>query len=560
MLARRASTVAFLFPLAAVALLTTAQPAAAQPADQAAVDRAVERGVEFLKRTQNPGGSWGAGTGPGAGKGWRVGYTALAGLALAEAGVPLTDPALLRAVDIVRRNADALVDTYEVSLAILFLDRMKARGDRTAIQVLAGRLIAGQAASGGWGYKVPKPARAEVAQLLESLRRMNPPPAPVYPSVRDRPPGMGLCIKAGDDIRVRPAEPFDAAKARAAAVAGLPAGMRRLPVFSDATELAEDPADAATDNSNTHFAMLGLWAARRHDVPTDRTFALVARRFRTSQGPNGTWAYKFAPAGANGGGATTCIALLGVAIGHVVSPDPDVRPERDPLVLSAFKALSKSIGEPAGTTANRPKVKDAGGLYYMWAMERIAVLYDLRSLNKKDWYQWGAEILVGNQSADGSWEEGGFSGEHPALNTAFAVLFLRRANLTPDLSRRLVVDTTALTAKVDDKVTPKPPPPAPKVEPPAPTVVPPAPEPKAEPTVAPPAPPVVAAAPEPAASAPAPPPANKTPWLWIVLGLLFAGAAGGGLAFAAIKRKRKNDEAAKPKKKKGKKKPKAQAE
>jgi hypothetical protein len=36
----------------------------------------------------------------------------------------------------------------------------------------------------------------------------------------------------------------------------------------------------------------------------------------------------------------------------------------------------------------------------MWAMERIAVLYDLRKLNKKDWYQWGAEI-PGRQSGVG---------------------------------------------------------------------------------------------------------------------------------------------------------------
>ena len=31
----------------------------------------------------------------------------------------------------------------------------------------------------------------------------------------------------------------------------------------------------------------------------------------------------------------------------------------------------------AGTTVGRPSPKAAGGLYYMWAMERIAVLYDV---------------------------------------------------------------------------------------------------------------------------------------------------------------------------------------
>jgi hypothetical protein len=46
-----------------------------QPLDQAAVDRAVKQGVDFLRRTQNPQGHWGTGTGPGSGKGWAVGYT-----------------------------------------------------------------------------------------------------------------------------------------------------------------------------------------------------------------------------------------------------------------------------------------------------------------------------------------------------------------------------------------------------------------------------------------------------------------------------------------------------
>jgi len=338
--------------------------------------------------------------------------------------------------------------------------------------------------------------------------------------------------------------------------------MKRLPALTEGTgKLPDDAKDAGTDNSNTHFAMIGLWAARKHDVPTDRTFALVTRRFRTSQGPDGTWGYAFARNGASGGGATTCVALLGVAIGHVVSPEVGVRPEQDPVVLNAFATLSKSVGEPAGNTANRPKVKDVGGLYFLWAMERIAVLYDLRKLNKKDWYLWGAEILVCHQKGDGSWgDDGGFPGQHAIINTCFALMFLKRANLTPDLARRLTVDTSALTAKVDDKVTPKiaPPPPSPKVEEPK---VEPPPSPKVEEPRTPPTPPAPTPAP-PTQEAATPVPAKKSPWLWIVLGMLFAGAAGGGLAFFVAKRRQKDadDEDEKPKKKKGNKKVKADVE
>jgi hypothetical protein len=308
--------------------------------------------------------------------------------------------------------------------------------------------------------------------------------------------------------------------------------------------------------------MIGLWTARKYDIPVDRTFTLVNRRFRTSQGAGGTWDYNFVRTGANGSNAMTCIALLGVAIGHVVAPEPNVKPETDTVIVNAFTALSKSIGAPTGDLTKRTTVKAIGGLYFLWAMERIAVLYDVRKLGSKDWYQWGAEILLSNQLGDGSWEEGGFPGENKIVNTCLALMFLRRANLTPDLSKKLVVDPGTLLAKVDDKIAPKPepPPPSPKVEepkeepksPPPPKFEEPKQAPKPTPTTTPSAP---TAQTEAATSAP---PAKRTPWPLIILGMLVAGVAGGGLAFFVAKRMKKDDEDGE-KKKKGKKKAKAEA-
>jgi hypothetical protein len=184
-------------------------------------------------------------------------------------------------------------------------------------------------------------------------------------------------------------------------------------------------------------------------------------------------------------------------------------------------------------------------------MERVAVLYDIQKLGKKDWYLWGAEILICHQRGDGSWDlDGGYAGQHPVVNTCFALLFLKRANLTPDLSKRLIVNTTALTAKVDEKVTPKLPPPPPKVETPviavapAPREVAPKPQPVAQ---------VIAPAPPPEPT-PDPPPAKKSPILWIVLGVLLVGSLGGGLAFFALKRKKDDEDEDEKPKKKGKKK------
>ena len=190
---------------------------------------------------------------------------------------------------------------------------------------------------------------------------------------------------------------------------------------------------------------------------------------------------------------------------------------------------------PTGLYKDRPKVKDIGGLYYLWALERIAVLYDITTLDKKDWYRWGAEILISNQLPDGSWTDGGFPGgeKSPTVCTPLAILFLKRANLTPDLSKRLIIDSSALTAKVNEpKVeAPPPPPPPPKVETP-PTVDLPKKElpPVVTPTIVPPPPsePVVAK--------------KETPlWPFIVGGLAILAVIGGGL-FLVLRKKSDDDD------------------
>jgi len=544
------SNARYLLPL--LLFLSTTVAASGQerggPADQAAIDTAVDNGVRYLLSVQSPTGGWGPGTGPGSGKGWLVGYTSLAGIALVEAGLPPSHPSLKQALAKVRSHVNDLDSTYEVSLAILFLDRMKDKKDRKAIEVLAGRLIAGQTATGGWGYKVPKLTAANHEALMTALRKLYPPLPPPPLSVRDRPPSMHLCIKSSDDVLVRPPPPApDPAKVRASALNSLPPAMKRLPVFLEPAELPwTEPNPATSDNSNTHFATIALWAARRHEVPVDGSLTLLAQRFRTSQGSDGTWGYAYRKNGGGGSKALTCVALMGLAIGHVVDPDPNVKPEQDPKVLKAFTWLSRQIGAPTGRIDGRPSPKEIGGLYYMWAMERIAVLYDVGNLDKKDWYQWGAEILLGHQKIDGSWsDDGGYHGQHPILNTSFALLFLTRANLTPDLSRRLVVDQSTLTAKVDQSVQPKQPTPmpSPKTEPePEPE-----PEPLPPPTVTPkPQPPV--SQPQPSLSQPSYPPVSDEPvppttptsrgkpvWLWIVVALLVV--VFGVLVFLIMKKR-----------------------
>ncbi len=57
----------------------------------------------------------------------------------------------------------------------------------------------------------------------------------------------------------------------------------------------------------------------------------------------------------------------------------------------------------------------------------------LKEFGGKDWYQEGAEYLLGKQEADGHWTNGNADMTNDRINTAFAILFLRKA--TPALKK-----------------------------------------------------------------------------------------------------------------------------
>jgi hypothetical protein len=65
------------------------------------------------------------------------------------------------------------------------------------------------------------------------------------------------------------------------------------------------------------------------------------------------------------------------------------------------------------------------------------MLYDLKTIEGKQWYPWGAQIILHNQTPEGSWANSGFPGSDESVNTCFALLFLRRSNLVQDLTHHL---------------------------------------------------------------------------------------------------------------------------
>jgi hypothetical protein len=224
----------------------------------------------------------------------------------------------------------------------------------------------------------------------------------------------------------------------------LPANLKRLPALRVRPwPKEEEPLAEESDNSNTQFAILGLWAARRA-VPLDRTLALIVKRFRTSQLATGGWQYRYTYlVGVKnnwvGTATMTCAGLLGLAVGHGLAEQDikSVPAVEDPAVQKALKALSTAIGRPP----RRRKGQVRYNLYLLWSVERVAVLYRLKKIGGKPWYTWGVDILLKHQDDDGSWWCGnGYEGSDPTIDTCLALLFLKRVNLVRDLSSKLTLD------------------------------------------------------------------------------------------------------------------------
>ncbi len=393
--------------------------------DKAKNDAALKRGVEFLKQNY-------ADTAHG------TGVPALAGLALLEADVPKTDEIIQNIARGIRAAGPGETKTYNLALSVLYLDRLGEPGDVPLIQLLGARLVVGQNAFGGWGYSsYPEVPAAEQARLAASLKPTS---------------------KGG----LHP---------EAAAVLRGPRGV------------AGAGGGGGDDNSNTQFAIIGTWVAQRRGVPAVPTIAAIDNRFLRTQSPaDHGWAYSTGLSGSSTP-AMTCAGLLGLAVGKAneearkagrrlegeANPRPkekdndpfynppargekpkdeqaEVDPEdddedqpkkkpntvRDMAIERALQALGRTL-KGGGTTANG-HWGGTGDLYFIWSLERVAVAYGLDTIGDVDWYEWGAKQLLPAQQANGSWS-GGSHGV--AVETAFAVLFLKKANFTADLTKTI---------------------------------------------------------------------------------------------------------------------------
>jgi hypothetical protein len=407
--------------------------------DREAIDRAVEKGVLALRRMQNMDGTW---------RHEKIGATALAGIALLECGADKDDKAVQSAAARVREASYKLTDTYSLSLGVLFLDLLDNPTDTPLIESMLVRLIAGHN-NGRWGYECPSISEEEVRRLKAESG------------------GGERVLEGSRDLKKLPAKGKRKAEDLAKEI------QQQLALLAKAgAARGAGTTFGPTDHSNTQFATIALWVGRRYGIPAQEVLLAIDRHYRTCQNSDGTWGYiahdgpgagggpnagylipPGAPGGAamsasNGTAAMTCAGLLGLAVGHGASLD--IKKKKNPKlessdvskdfnIASGLRALATAVGKPTGWNGtDKPKVDiavaEGRSFYYLWSLERVAVAFNIETLSRKDWYSWGAEVILNSQKLDGAW-----SGDYGACgaDTCFALLFLKRANLMRDLSSGL---------------------------------------------------------------------------------------------------------------------------
>jgi hypothetical protein len=332
-----------------------------------------------------------------------MGPTALVTWTLLECGQPAQDPAIQKAIAAIRQQALTETANYSISLFIFLFDKLGDPEDVPLIESLGVRLLGCQTADGGWAYQSDRVSPAEEKRLADLVKgRKGGNKAPVRPGRRefkDLAPEIQQQLKQLTNRRLPPNHPA---------------------------------MQNGGDHSNTQFAALALWVARRYGLPVDQALGRTGQRFLHYQARDGSWPYTAQelakPPQGKTSQAMTCAGLIGLALAQATA-----EPGKDAKAALLRSASVKGGLAHLGKVMRQEVPAEPRFLYYfLWSLERMAVAYDLKQVDGIDWYTWGAQRLIKAQGPDGGWRQGLYA--VGSADTCFALLFLRRVNVAQDLT------------------------------------------------------------------------------------------------------------------------------
>ena len=228
----------------------------------------------------------------------------------------------------------------------------------------------------------------------------------------------------------------------------------------DYTVCTRGPLDAG-DNSNTQFALLALRAAAGRGISVPRSvWARACRHFENTVGNDGGWGYgcRGVMDGSYGSMTASGVASLVMARAGLLGKDKASthRYLEERAIQGGLAWLRKytTAGEHPGIVSVKLRRAPRGytgfkqrafHYYWLYSMERVGGLLDLRGSADhrwyRDWYENAADWLVKNQETDGSWKNDHadtVAPESPLAATCFALLVLSRATTSLTVHMRPV--------------------------------------------------------------------------------------------------------------------------
>jgi hypothetical protein len=386
--------------LAAVLAAVCALPASAQgwkpkksKIPDADIDRAIEKGIDWLKSN---GGSGGGGPHGVTGE-ELVFYT------LYHGGLPKNDP-------VFQSYLKRIVDkdpskTYSVSVAAMCLSSLDKVGYQWKLEQYAQFLCDNQCANGQWSYG--EPIRIEKKNITLT-------PSPEPPAQVASGPGGQMIKPAANDKT-----PLYGTEVRAGAAKGKGGGTQ---VLQKVKVRQQRKGPESGDNSNSQYASLGMRACGEAGIDIDpQVLRKALEWWEQQQCSDGGWSYggKDAPGswGSMTVGGTGALCIYNWLLGKKWQGDSKV--QKSLQWVADNWALDKNP-KAQEVLPDRAKFH----YYYLYGLERAGMIYGTDFYGSHDWYDEGAMYLLKNQNPDGSWSGGE---ETTVWRTCFAILFLRRA-------------------------------------------------------------------------------------------------------------------------------------
>ncbi len=375
-----------------------------------AVDQAITKGVDWLKKQQKSDGSFGDSSGPvygGVGQAYhnRPGIAALSLLALLKSDVPPNDPVIPKGFKFVYDYVGAsgnLISNYDMGVILMAIEslyeavvkmHLKKQGKKTSERP--------------GDFKEPKytisPQDAKVGTLI--LKRL----AETQTKAGGWRYGANFTIVGADeDI-----------SATQIVLLGLKSASRmRLPMDPSVIKKAIDFVLGSQEKD-------GPKVERPSDVKPGDRGTYVSLGEDRARG----WAYakKGSADETKASGSMTCAGITSLLIGKSILGKSVAKKESEKIDKSIWDGFAWLYTK--WTVTENPDHGRGRYHYYLYGVERVATLGLYEKIGKHYWYKEGAEVLVRGQDSDGHWKRSQDVEPIDVCDTCYALLFLRRGTI-----------------------------------------------------------------------------------------------------------------------------------